>query len=385
MPKLIKHESFKYGILKAATSIDIEENYSIKINWIQFLDTLKFTFSKKEVIISWKIPNDDSICFNLNDALFYKYKNKINYDKLIGFDSVKDYNSNYFISIAYQLAEKASFTPINKNDFKDENMTKDYERQFHDDWAESESIENIDVMKTNEVLTAPEMRYIIKSLGELDGKELLDIGCGLGEASVYFALKGATVTSSDLSEGMLNIASNLAKKNNVNVISHLADAEDLRLNNDQKFDIIYAGNLLHHVDIKKMINNVKPHLKQDGVFVSWDPIAYNPIINIYRALATDVRTPDEHPLKWQDIKLFNKNFDKVETRYFWFFTLIIFIAMAIVQRRNPNKERFWKVILEEGDKWRWLYKPLEFLDNIILFLFPPLRLLCWNVVIVAKK
>ena len=116
MPKLIKHESFKYCILKAATSIDIEENHSININWIQFLDNLKFKFSKKQVTISWEIPNDNSICFNLNDALFYKNKNKINYDKLTGFDSVKDYNAKYFISIAIQLAEKASFTPINKND-----------------------------------------------------------------------------------------------------------------------------------------------------------------------------------------------------------------------------------------------------------------------------
>ena len=57
--------------------------------------------------------------------------------------------------------------------------------------------------------------------------------------------------------------------------------------------------------------------------------------------------------------------------------------MAIVQRRNPNKERFWKVILEEGEKWKWLYKPLEILDKVFLFLFPPLRLLCWNVVLIG--
>ena len=59
--------------------------------------------------------------------------------------------------------------------------------------------------------------------------------------------------------------------------------------------------------------------------------------------------------------------------------------MALIQRRNPNKERFWKVILEEGNKWAWIYKPLEKLDKIILFLCPPLRLLCWNIVIFAYK
>ena len=59
--------------------------------------------------------------------------------------------------------------------------------------------------------------------------------------------------------------------------------------------------------------------------------------------------------------------------------------MAVFQRRNPNKERFWKVILEEGDKWEWIYKPLEKLDKLILFLLPPLKLLCWNIVIFAHK
>ena len=173
--------------------------------------------------------------------------------------------------------------------------------------------------------------------------------------------------------------------NNVSVKKHLADAEDLRLKPEQKFDIIYAGNLLHHVDVEKMILNAKPHLEKGGVFVSWDPLAYNPLINIYRYIATDVRTPDEHPLKIRDLKLFDKNFYKVEKKYFWFFTLIIFVIMAVFQKRNPNKERFWKVILDEGDKWKWLYKPLEKLDKFFLAIFPPLRLLCWNVVIFAYK
>ena len=79
-----------------------------------------------------------------------------------------------------------------------------------------------------------------------------------------------------------------------------------------------------------------------------------------------MRTPDEHPLTIKDIRMFNEYFYKVEKKYFWFFTLIIFVLMAVIQRRNPNKERFWKVILEEGDKWAWVYKPLEKLDRLIL-------------------
>ena len=70
--------------------------------------------------------------------------------------------------------------------------------------------------------------------------------------------------------------------------------------------------------------------------------------------------------------------------YFWLTTLVIFVIMAFVQRRDPNKQRFWKAVVEEGEKWGWLYKPLEKLDRVILTLCPPFRLPCWNVVIPAR-
>ena len=76
-------------------------------------------------------------------------------------------------------------------------IDKNYEKKFHDDWAENENLSVIDIKNSNEAITAPEMRFITKTLGDLKDKQLLDVGCGLGEASVYFASLGAKVTSSD--------------------------------------------------------------------------------------------------------------------------------------------------------------------------------------------
>ena len=119
--------------------------------------------------------------------------------------------------------------------------------------------------------------------------------------------------------------------------------------------------------------------------VTWDPLAYNPIINVYRMIATDVRTPDEHPLKMRDIRLFRKYFNKVETEYFWLTTLIIFIFMALLQRRNPNSERYWKSVVDESDKWTWIYKPLSLFDRVIYRIMPFLKPLSWNVVVFSYK
>lgn len=389
MAKKIKFESFKYRFLIAAQDAQCLPGNVSQPSWDDFVRALEFNYEKGAVGIVWKFTSPGSMTVSLEEPRFYlrgDSEQHIARQREAGLmdkeDQIKLKNDTYFKEIVMRVAKSAGYEKTNKvQTVHDERIQT--EREFHDAWADSEDVEKIDVRAANEVCTAPEMRYITQRLGNIKGKRLLDVGCGLGEASVYFAILGADVTSSDLSQGMLDATTRLAQTNGVNVKQHVASAEDMQLSPEAKFDIIYAGNLLHHVDIEQTITRIKPHLAAGGMFVTWDPLAYNPAINVYRSMATDVRTPDEHPLKWSDIKLFHKHFETVETRYFWLTTLIIFVIMALAQRRNPNKERFWKVVVQEGRKWSWLYLPLERLDRLLLKVFPPLRLLCWNVVVVA--
>ena len=387
MPKKIKFESFKYRFLVVAAKHRFAPQGE-GLHWHDFLNGLDFRYVAGDVAMSWQSPVPGSMVIKAGGAKLYvrgdneaTVRRQLEAELPAGEDPIKLGNQSYFDELVNSLAEQAGFTtPTGAAGSR-----LDVERRFHDAWAESENVEDIDVRGSNEVCTAPEMRYIVKRLGNLRGKRLLDVGCGLGEASVYFAMRGADVTSSDLSQGMLDATTRLAEANGVSIRQHLASAEDMGLATTDKFDVIYAGNLLHHVDIDATLSRIKPHLADEGVLITWDPLAYNPAINVYRAMATEVRTPDEHPLKWSDIGLFRRHFSDVETRYFWFFTLIIFVIMALAQRRDPNKERFWKVILREGPRWAWLYRPLEALDRLVLAVLPPLRLLCWNVVIIARK
>jgi len=262
---------------------------------------------------------------------------------------------------------------------------KQTEEHFHDEWAAREDVAAIDVRRRNEACTAPEMRHIRAVLGDLRGRELLDVGCGLGEASVYFALEGAKVTATDISPGMCAAAQKLAAGNGVAIDTRISAVEDLGLPADRRFDIIYTGNTLHHADITVMLDRVLPHLKPDGVFASWDPVAYNPVINVYRALATKVRTPDEHPLRLRDVRAIAGRFEQAEVRWFWLTTLLVFMWMAVGQRRSPNRERYWKKVVDEADQWAGIYRPLEKIDGWLLRWLPFLRPLCWNVVIVGHR
>jgi 2-polyprenyl-3-methyl-5-hydroxy-6-metoxy-1,4-benzoquinol methylase len=302
-------------------------------------------------------------------------------------DAAMKANSHFFDSEFQEILTESGLNQMEetKTSAVPESQRHAVEELFHDQWAAHSDPASIDVVSMNEAATAPEMRYICNELGDLSGRLLLDIGCGLGEASVYFALKGASVIATDLSSGMCRSVERLGELNGVQVRAFPCALESLdQLPVELEFDVIYCANTLHHVDITESMERIKARLKPGGTFVSWDPVVYNPLINIYRRIATEVRTVDEHPLTLSDIQYIRSCFQSSSVKWFWLSTLLIFVWMAVFERRNPNRERYWKKVVEESKKWEWLYTPLEWIDNLLLRI-PFLRPLCWNVVIVAKK
>src|ERR1700734_3318824 len=92
-----------------------------------------------------------------------------------------------------------------------------------------------------EAPTAMENRFILSRMGNLKGKRLLDIGAGLGESSVYFALQGAHVPMTDKSPGMLQPGRELAKKYRVEIEGIVSQAEDLAVP-AETYDFVYIAN-----------------------------------------------------------------------------------------------------------------------------------------------
>lgn len=258
------------------------------------------------------------------------------------------------------------------------------EQAFHDKWALSINTSRIMVDEFFEACTSPENRIIINRLRDIEGKKILELGCGAGEASIYFAKQGADVTATDISHEMLNVVQKVAKMHNVSVKTKQSRSDKID-SKDESFDIVYAGNLLHHVDIEPTLKEVHRVLKKEGIFVAWDPLAHNPIINFYRKIATEVRTKDEHPLTMNDLKLFGKYFANVECHMTWFFTLLIFIRFYFIDRIDPNKERYWKKILIDHKKLEKTYSCLYKLDKIFLAIYPFMKRYCWNVTVISKK
>jgi len=262
--------------------------------------------------------------------------------------------------------------------------THEREAAFHDVWAASTRLEDVLVRESFEAPTAFENKFILSRIGPLAGKSLLDIGSGLGESSVYFALRGANVTVVDISPEMVETARRLGRKFGVELQGIVSGAEDLNLA-PESYDLIYVANTIHHIHNRaRLFEQMSAALKPGGKFFSYDPLAYNPLINIYRRMATAVRTPDEAPLTTGDVRLARQYFSNVQHREFWISTLLLFVKYYLVDRVHPNEERYWKKILRETPQTLWWWKPLNVLDKVLTRI-PLIRWLAWNIVIYGEK
>jgi SAM-dependent methyltransferase len=265
-----------------------------------------------------------------------------------------------------------------------EAITHQREAEFHDEWAAGTPLEKILVREFFEAPTALENHFILKHVGSLRGKKLLDIGAGLGESSVYFALQGADVTTTDVSPRMVETALALGRKYGVDLEGVVGRAEDLNVPCGG-YDIVYVANTIHHVrDRALLFRQIERALKPGGRFFSWDPLAYNPIINIYRRIATKVRTEDEHPLTTADVECARKYFPNLQHREFWVSSLLLFLKYYAKDRIHPNDERYWKRILRETRDSLWWWMPLRRLDQV-LTRAPGVRWLAWNIVMWGEK
>jgi ubiquinone/menaquinone biosynthesis C-methylase UbiE len=260
------------------------------------------------------------------------------------------------------------------------------EEVFHDQWAKTVSVKDLNVIAQFEGPTSLEYNKAIGLLPNVKNKKILNLGCGLGEEAVYLAILGAKVVAIDISSEMLKTTEKLSEKYKVNknITFRKMSCEKMKFRKNS-FDAILGCNILHHVDIKKTVKEVEKVLKPKGVAVFAEPLAHNPIINIYRRMAYEVRTNGEHPLAMSDIKRIESVFPKTLHYEFHLFTLLIFVWFFLIERQNPNEVRYWKKIINETDKYGKSFKALRFLDRGILFLLPFLKRYCWITVIKSQK
>ena len=172
-------------------------------------------------------------------------------------------------------------------------------------------------------------QYMFRGMNPVEGRTILDFGCGSGVTSVQLAMMGAAkVVGFDLSPDLIEYATNLADMNGVGNICEFHEANALTYDiGTEMYDRILVDNVMHHLpseefpDIRNKINKA---LKPNGIVVFREPVNYLPWLNSFkRAIGYKAdATEDEHELGNTDVNLIATAFELVTIKHFSIFDRI---------------------------------------------------------------
>jgi SAM-dependent methyltransferase len=191
----------------------------------------------------------------------------------------------------------------------------DSERDFHDAQARERAVRFRDAAHLRFADSAyldhePWIRPAIAALGDLEGRTILDYGCGHGMSSVVLARRGAVVHGFDLSQSYVDEAVKRAAVNEVDGVFQTADAHHLPYDTDT-FDAVWGNAILHHLELDRAAREIARVLKPGGVAVFCEPWGGNPLIEFARKRLPypgKDRTPDERPLRPDDLAILQTHF-----------------------------------------------------------------------------
>ena len=112
--------------------------------------------------------------------------------------------------------------------------------------------------------------------GTLEGKRILDIGCGGGILSESLALEGATVVGIDLAEAGLEVAKLHLLESGLDIDYQFISAEELAQSEIESFDVITCLEMLEHVPDPSLIIEACSKLVKPNGRVFFSTINRNP-------------------------------------------------------------------------------------------------------------
>jgi len=169
--------------------------------------------------------------------------------------------------------------------------------------------------------------FVIQSMGDLTGKKVLEMGCGTGIFSLILVKRGAVLVDAfDISMESIKIAHARAQVNNVEqkINFRAISVYDINYLNDD-YDFIVGMNILHHIDIEKIVEKIFMLLKPGGEAYFLEPFGNVRWFEKLR-LMIPVKVNEEDKSHWQgklkykDVEKFKVFFNNVEGKEFHLFS-----------------------------------------------------------------
>lgn len=161
--------------------------------------------------------------------------------------------------------------------------------------------------------------FIFKSLGELQGKSVLDFACGEGRMATQMALLGARVTGIDISPELIELAKRRAE---LDCVDRRVDfrAENILESSpaQEAFDFIVCTDALHHVDLSHVVPILCRCLKAGGKLIAKEPVSLSKSFQTLRDRLPikKVASPGDRQLTIEHLEGIQRIFSKCEVTHF---------------------------------------------------------------------
>ena len=169
-------------------------------------------------------------------------------------------------------------------------------------------------------LNNPILQRALGHFGSIENKTVIDLGCGRGATSLFFAYCGANVISVDLSEEAIANLSKYCQDNDIrNVTPMKMPAQEI--SKLGKADFIFGSMILHHIEpFDEFARSLRNVIKPGGKGFFWENNARSKTMiwfrqNIVGKLwVPKYGDPDEFPLTSSEVDELKKYF-QVEIEY----------------------------------------------------------------------
>lgn len=138
---------------------------------------------------------------------------------------------------------------------------------------------NVPDLLNESVALQLEFQTLIKFMGEIRGKRILDVGCGTGRNAIKLAMQSNTsqVIGVDISKVACDKANQIA--NQLNIKNFKAIQVDFSKGNyNEEFDFVLLVNVLHHTDrVDDLLINIHQCLSPSGSLIIIENNSLNPL------------------------------------------------------------------------------------------------------------
>jgi ubiquinone/menaquinone biosynthesis C-methylase UbiE len=209
-------------------------------------------------------------------------------------------------------------------------------------------------------------------LGDVRGKEVLDLGCGSGDLAVLLSLAGARVTAIDQSPQAITNAKRQAELNGAGGIGFVCASAAAFMASGRTFDLVTGKYILHHIEpFGDFVPLLRAALRPGGRAVFIENSARNPLLMLARRHLVGrcglPRRSDgrESPFSDREIALLRKTFRRVT----------VAADQLVLFRLLP------RYFFPRNERWGGLFNRL---DRLVYRYYPGLRRYGYQQVIVIE-